>query len=968
MIFYQKDKETVLQELQTSEEGLSSSEAEYRLEQNGKNKLDDPPKKSIARRFLEQLIDPMIIVLLVAAVISAIVDIVNKEFPASVFIILFVVILNSVLGVLQESKAEKAIEALKQMTSSTSKVLRDGKISVIKSEDLVKGDVIVLEAGDAVPADCRLIEAVSLKCEEAALTGESVPVDKHVAIPVKALSGDVPLGDRTNMVYSGSTVAYGRGKAVVCEVGMKTEMGKIANAITEVVEEKTPLQQKLAQLSKILTWGVMAICAIIFVVGLIKAGSFDFTNVILPTFMVAVSLAVAAVPEGLVAVVTIVLSMGVTKMAKREAVIRKLTAVETLGCTQVICSDKTGTLTQNKMTVVEDFTTNKELLAMAMAMCSDAEVGDDGEAFGEPTECALVNYASSMGLNKNKLKAEQPRVAEVPFDSMRKMMTTIHDADGKYIQYTKGAPDEILKRCSFILTKDGLMEMDDRVRNAVLQKNKAFADKALRVLGAAYRMHRFVPTEDMCNSEELERDMIFIGLCGMIDPVRPEVKDAIISCRGAGIRPIMITGDHKDTAVAIAKELGIIKDESEAITGAELDTYTDEEFEKVVDKISVYARVQPEHKVRIVTALKKKGNITAMTGDGVNDAPSIKAADIGVGMGITGTDVTKNVADMVLGDDNFATIVYAVEEGRKIYSNIRKTIQFLLSSNISEVMTIFIATMFGFTILKAPHLLWINLITDSLPALALGMEAGEKDVMKQKPRSTKDGIFAGGVGFDLLYQGLIITLLTLAAYFIGAGIEFGAGFDITQTSSHGITMAFLTMSMAEIFHSFNMRSQRKSIFSLEKFNFYLLGAMILAIVLTTAVIEIPFLANLFEFTELGFVEYLVGMVLALLIIPIVELVKYIQRLIAKKQSLKSDFISEEPVSEDEENEFSDMDDDELNKSLTFEVKKQPKEKTKASNNQSEQDDYEPVFEVTSEGQKIDFSTTEEEKKDDTENE
>ena len=611
---------------------------------------------------------------------------------------------------------------------------------------------------------------------------------------------------------------------------------------------------------------------------------------------------------------------------------------------------------------------HKELLAMAMAMCSDAEVGDDGEAFGEPTECALVNYASSMGLNKNKLKAEQPRVAEVPFDSMRKMMTTIHDADGKYIQYTKGAPDEILKRCSFILTKDGLMEMDDRVRNAVLQKNKAFADKALRVLGAAYRMHRFVPTEDMCNSEELERDMIFIGLCGMIDPVRPEVKDAIISCRGAGIRPIMITGDHKDTAVAIAKELGIIKDESEAITGAELDTYTDEEFEKVVDKISVYARVQPEHKVRIVTALKKKGNITEMTGDGVNDAPSIKAADIGVGMGITGTDVTKNVADMVLGDDNFATIVYAVEEGRKIYSNIRKTIQFLLSSNISEVMTIFIATMFGFTILKAPHLLWINLITDSLPALALGMEAGEKDVMKQKPRSTKDGIFAGGVGFDLLYQGLIITLLTLAAYFIGAGIEFGTGFDITQTSSHGITMAFLTMSMAEIFHSFNMRSQRKSIFSLEKFNFYLLGAMILAIVLTTAVIEIPFLANLFEFTELGFVEYLVGMVLALLIIPIVELVKYIQRLIAKKQSLKSDFISEEPVSEDEENEFSDMDDDELNKSLTFEVKKVTENKDNVTKEKKIIEDYEPVFEITSEGQKIDFSTTEEEKKDDTENE
>ena len=952
MFFYQKNKETVLEELQSNEEGLSNSEAEYRLAQNGKNKLDDPPQKSLLKRFLEQLIDPMIIVLLVAAVISAVVDIINKEFPASVFIILFVVILNSILGVIQESKAEKAIDALKQMTSSTSKVIRDGKQIVVKSEDLVVGDVIVLEAGDAVPADCRLLESNSLKCEEAALTGESVPVDKHVAIPAKALSGEIPLGDRTNMVYSGSTVSYGRGKAVVCEVGMKTEMGKIANAITEVAEEKTPLQQKLAQLSKILTWGVMAICVIIFIVGLIKAGSLDFTQVILPTFMVAVSLAVAAVPEGLVAVVTIVLSIGVTKMAKRQAVIRKLTAVETLGCTQVICSDKTGTLTQNKMTVVDDFTTNKELLAMAMALCSDTEIGDNGEAVGEPTECALVNYATSLGLNKNNLKFEQPRVAEVPFDSMRKMMTTIHNADGKIIQFTKGAPDEILKRCKYILTKDGLMEMTDRVRMAVLSKNKSFADKALRVLGAAYKMLKTVPTEEMCTSEILEKDMIFIGLCGMIDPVRPEVKDSIISCKVAGIRPIMITGDHKDTAVAIAKELGIIKDESEAVTGADLDKLTEEEFDKAVEKYSVYARVQPEHKVRIVNAWKKKGNVTAMTGDGVNDAPSIKAADIGVGMGITGTDVTKNVADMVLGDDNFATIIYAVEEGRKIYSNIRKTIQFLLSSNISEVMTIFTATMLGFTILKAPHLLWINLITDSLPALALGMEAGEKDVMKQKPRSKTDGIFAGGVGFDLLYQGLIITILTIAAYLVGATIEYGPGFDITQTSSHGITMAFLTMSMAEIFHSFNMRSQRKSIFSLEKFNFYLLGAMGLAIVLTTAVIEIPFLANLFDFTELGFTEYAVGMLLAVLIIPIVELIKYIQRLITNKKN--KDTSAQEPEQEeeieDEDNEFSDMNDEELNERLS--------EQQEPENDE----EYEPKFEVTNEGAKVDFNRLNEKEK------
>lgn len=968
MIFYQKDTKTVLEELQSTEEGLSNSEAEYRLEQNGKNKLDDPPKKSLAKRFLEQLIDPMIIVLLVAAVISAVVDIVNHEFPASVFIILFVVVLNSILGVLQESKAEKAIEALKQMTSSTSKVLRDGKQTVVKSEDLVVGDVIILEAGDAVPADCRLLEANSLKCEEAALTGESVPVDKHVMIPVKAMTEEIPLGDRTNMVYSGSTVSYGRGKAVVCEVGMRTEMGKIANAITQVEEEKTPLQQKLAQLSKILTWGVMAICVIIFIVGLIKAGSFDFTQVILPTFMVAVSLAVAAVPEGLVAVVTIVLSIGVTRMAKREAVIRKLTAVETLGCTQVICSDKTGTLTQNKMTVVEDFTTNKELLAMAMALCSDAEIGEDGDAVGEPTECALVNYASSMGLNKDNMKLEQPRIGEVPFDSMRKMMTTIHNSDGKIVQYTKGAPDELLKRCRYILTKDGLMEMTDRVRYAVLSKNKAFADKALRVLGAAFRILKTAPSEEMCTSEELEKDLVFIGLCGMIDPVRPEVKDAIVSCKGAGIRPIMITGDHKDTAVAIAKELGIIKDESEAITGADLDKMSDKEFEKAVEKYSVYARVQPEHKVKIVNAWKKKGNVTAMTGDGVNDAPSIKAADIGIGMGITGTDVTKNVADMVLGDDNFATIIYAVEEGRKIYSNIRKTIQFLLSSNISEVMTIFTATMLGFTVLKAPHLLWINLITDSLPALALGMEAGEKDVMKQKPRSKKDGIFAGGVGFDLLYQGLIITALTLIAYFIGAHIEYGANFSLTQTSSHGITMAFLTMSMSEIFHSFNMRSQRKSIFSLEKLNLWLLGAMGLAIVLTTAVIEVPFLARLFDFTELGFSEYAIGMTLALIIIPIVELIKYIQRLVTSKKE-KTDSSEDVSTEVEEHNEFADMDDEELNSHLTF--KNEPKSSSKKQDSdvkeESEEVDDEPFFEVTNEGQKIDFSSMTVNKKTDSEN-
>lgn len=890
MKHYLQSEKEVISALETTENGLTSAEAERRLAENGRNRLAEGKKVGIVKRFFMQLADPMIIILIVAAVISAVIAVIEKETPTDVFIIMFVVILNAVLGVIQESKAEKAIEALKEMTAATSKVLRDGKMVTVKSEELVVGDVIILEAGDAVPADARIIESNSLKCEEAALTGESVPSEKHDVVLRAGENGDVPLGDRANMVYMGSTVVYGRGKAVITATGMETEMGKIATALSNVVEEKTPLQVKLSQLSKILTWLVLGICVFIFAFNVIRSGDFGIES-LLDTFIVAVSLAVAAIPEGLAAVVTIVLSMGVTKMSKRSAVIRKLTAVETLGCTEVICSDKTGTLTQNKMTVTDFRSANKELLATAMTLCSDAEPDESGNAVGEPTECALVNFATKSGILKPEVSVKQPRIGEVPFDSMRKMMTTVHKtSDGKIIQYTKGAPDELLRRCTKIITENGIEPLTDKKRAEILAQNKEMADKALRVLAAACRMHDSEPAE--YTSEALERDLIFVGLCGMIDPVRPEVLDAIKACKTAGIRPIMITGDHKDTAVAIALELGIITDPSQAITGAELDSLSDEEFERAVDYYSVYARVQPEHKVKIVSAWKKRGKITAMTGDGVNDAPSIKTADIGIGMGITGTDVTKNVADMILADDNFATIVYAVEEGRKIYSNIRKAIQFLLSSNMSEVITIFTASIFGFTILRAPHLLWINLITDCFPALALGIEPGEKDVMHQKPRAKNEGIFAGGLGFDLVYQGILVTILTLAAYFIGyvtsgGELTIAALADASlfaDAKACGITMAFLTMSMAEIFHSYNMRSQRHSIFTLGTHNFVLFGAMIAALALTTAVIEIPFLADMFDFAPLDFEHYAIALGLSIIVIPVVELVKLIQRTVAKKKA------------------------------------------------------------------------------------
>ncbi len=875
---YCEEKEAVLAELDSSENGLSSAEAQKRLEAHGKNKLKEPAKESLIKRFFGQMADPMIIILLVAAAISGVLAVMQGESFADVIIILAVVVVNAVLGVYQENKAEKAIEALQEMSAATSKVLRDGKLVTIHSEELVPGDVILLEAGDAIPADGRLLTSASLKIEEAALTGESVPVLKFIdAINLVDETKDVTLGDRKNMVYMGSTVVYGRGTAVITATGMDTEMGKIADALATAEEGQTPLQIKMSQLSKILTWLVLGICALVFVVQLLRAGGFT-VEVVLDSFMIAVSLAVAAIPEGLVAVVTMVLSIGVTNMSKRNAIIRKLTAVETLGCAQIICSDKTGTLTQNKMTVVDYFGTDEKKLASAMALCSDAELDESGKVTGEPTEAALVAWANKLGADKTTLKARFLRCGEAPFDSTRKLMSTVHVNGSGCIQYTKGAPDVLIGKCAYYIDSDGRrVPMTDEYRAEILRANKAMADRALRVLACAERVWDAKPVN--FEPETLEQELCFMGLCGMIDPVRPEVVDAIAECREAGIRPIMITGDHIDTAVAIAKELGILTDGSEAITGAQLNEMSDEEFEQEFKNISVYARVQPEHKTRIVNAWRKAGYVTAMTGDGVNDAPSIKSADIGVGMGITGTDVTKNAADMVLADDNFATIVGAVEEGRRVYGNIRKAIQFLLGSNMSEVLSIFFATILGFTILEPVHLLWINLVTDCFPALALGMEKAEPDVMRRRPRDAKAGIFAGGMGFDIAYQGLLVTLLIMVSYFVGHFIETGV-WEITN-SADGTTMAFLTMSMAEIFHSFNMRSQRGSIFTLGTHNRALVFAAIGSLIATTLVCEVPFLANAFDFTAVDFNEYLIAIALGACIIPLVELVKLIQRKIGK---------------------------------------------------------------------------------------
>ena len=880
----------VLAELSTSAtDGLSADEAAKRLAADGPNKLKEQPKTPMWIRFFQQMADPMVIMLLVAAVISAVTGAIQGEIDfADVAIILTVVIINSALGVIQEAKSEEALAALQEMSAAQSKVIRDGKLVSLHSSELVRGDVVLLEAGDSVPADCRILESATMKIEEAALTGESVPVEKHAE--AIALEGDdVALGDRKNMCYMGSTVVYGRGRAVVVATGMDTEMGKIAGALNEATEELTPLQVKLDELSHILTKMVVAICVVIFVVDVLRHGFGNMAaepSLLLNTFMVAVSLAVAAIPEGLVAVVTIVLSLGVTKMAKRQAIIRNLSAVETLGCTQVICSDKTGTLTQNKMTVVRhELAAPEEKFLSGMALCSDARWdAEAGEAVGEPTECALVNDAGKAGLTG--LAEEHPRVGEAPFDSGRKMMSVVVETlDDEYEQYTKGAPDVVLGLCTHIYEDGRVVPMTEERRTELIAANKAMADQALRVLALACR--HYVEKPAVFAAEALEHDLTFCGLSGMIDPERPEVAAAIDEAHTAGIRTVMITGDHIDTAVAIAKNLGIIADRSQAITGAELDRMGDEELDARIEDFGVYARVQPEHKTRIVEAWKRRDMIVAMTGDGVNDAPSIKRANIGVGMGITGTDVTKNVADMVLADDNFATIISACEEGRRIYDNIRKVIQFLLSANLAEVFSVFIATLVGFTIFQPVQLLWVNLVTDCFPALALGMEDAEGDIMRRKPRKASDGVFAGHMGMDCIVQGIAITLLVLASFFVGVYFDMGyiniADMVAGTADEEGVMMAFITLNMVEIFHCFNMRSRRASLFTMKKQNWWLWGSAAMALVLTVIVTDVPALAQMFfGNVTLEPRGVICALLIALLIIPIVEVYKAIMRHVEKE--------------------------------------------------------------------------------------
>lgn len=911
MKYYLEEFEDVLGSLNTGNEGLSPDEARRRQDEYGANKLVEKQKESLAKKFLREICEPMTIVLIIAAIISAVTAVFSHEGFADVFIILTVVIVNAVLGVYQESKAESAIAALQEIAAATSKVVRGGEVMVIPSAELVPGDIITLEAGDAVPADSRIIEAASLKVEEAALTGESVPSEK-IADKLSLGGGtDIPLGDRANMIYMGSSVQYGRCRAVVVGTGMNTEMGKIADQLSQAGDEETPLQMKLTELSKILSIMVLVICGVIFAINIVRnlvTGQGLTGEFFINTFMVAISLAVAAIPEGLAAVVTVLLSIGVTHMSKNHAIIRRLTAVETLGCTEIICSDKTGTLTQNRMTVVEHVTITDgnvevaksddgqllpddglsddgRILIMGMALCSDAEWEKD-KAVGEATECALVTDAAKNGMPKQVLKDNYERVGEAPFDSLRKMMTTIHtDPEGGYVQFTKGAPDCVLDVCTKYIMDGEVHELTPEVLSRIKKANKGMADRALRVLALGYKKYTSVPEDQ--SPESVETELVYVGLCGMIDPIRPEVKVAIGQCREAGIRPVMITGDHRDTAVAIARELGILEGTLEdgtpvtyeALTGAELEELSDEYFMEHVGDYSVYARVQPEHKVRIVNAWKEKGRVTAMTGDGVNDAPSIKSADIGVGMGITGTDVTKNVADMILTDDNFATIVAAVAEGRRIYDNIRKAIQFLLSSNLAEVIAIFIATLMNFTILKPAHLLWINLITDCFPAIGLGMEEAESDTMTQAPRKKTDGIFSGGLGVDVIFQGTVIAVLTVVSYLTGHYLEMGSWH--IETSSDGMTMAFLTLSLMEIFHSFNLRSRRASLLSIKKQNKTLWLTLVFSLILTVSILYIPALRTLFSFSYIDGREFAVAAGIAFLIIPIVEIAKLIQRAIEK---------------------------------------------------------------------------------------
>jgi len=882
-LFHHLSKEETLSQLETTEQGLSSEEAAKRLQRDGKNALKEPERKSLLAKFFEQFKDMMIIVLLVAAAISAIISVAEGE-PSELIeagIILLIVVINAVIGLVQSNKAEAAMDALKNMNRPYAKVLRDGAPVRIPGEELVVGDVVLLEAGDTVPADLRLLETASLQIEESALTGESVPSDKNAdGTPAE----NAPLGDRLTMAYSGSAVTYGRGKGVVTHVGMQTEIGKIAEMLTGEDAQTSPLQNQLGKTAKLLSILVLGIAVVIFAVNIIRAlGAGGFTiAVFTEAFMTAVAIAVAAIPEGLPATVTIVLALGVERMSERRAIIRNLPSVETLGCCEVICSDKTGTLTVNRMTVkglytMETAYTDSEGLATAdtlllrrtLALCNDTAEGkgeDDGhlKLYGDPTETALVQYYIDGGGVYAALTEAHPRVDEVPFDSRRKCMSTVNMTEGKRVLYAKGAPDMLLDRCTKIATKAGVRPLTDTDRENILSANRKMAEKALRVLAAAVR-------EDLPqDAKHYEEDLTFVGLVGMIDPPRPEVTEAVRVCREAGMRPMMITGDHIDTAIAIAKEIGIMQEGDKAMTGAEMDRLSDDELIAIMPSCAVFARVSPENKVRIVRTHQALGKIVAMTGDGVNDAPSIKTADIGIGMGITGTDVSKGAADMVLADDNFATIVGAVEEGRKIYANIQKALQFLLSANIAEVLCLFVVSVFfGGQFLTPIMILWINLITDSLPALALGMEQAEQDVMKQKPRKSSGSLFAGKVGIRILVQGVMQTLPVLTAYFLGKHLFSG--------EAAGITMAFLTLASIQLLHAYNMRALSHSLFSRPLLSNKMMNvAFVLGVALLGLVFAVPALRTLFGAVALTWKETLVSLLCALFIIPAVEVQKLVE--------------------------------------------------------------------------------------------
>ena len=883
-LFYTQTEEQVLSALNTSKEGLTTVEAQKRIAEYGRNELDEGEKRGIIAKFIDQFKDLMIIILLVAAALSVITE--GTEGLTDAIIILAVVVLNAAFGVYQEGQAEAAIAALKNMSSPLARVRRDGHVIEVDSKELVPGDIVLLEAGDIVPADMRLLEAASLKIEEAALTGESVPVEKDLSATV---AEDAGIGDRVNMGYQNSNVTYGRGSGVITNTGMYTEVGKIADMLANADETDTPLKQNLNQLSKVLTYLVVGIAVVTFIVGILRRDAgVSFGEAALENLMTAVALAVAAIPEGLPAIVTIVLSMGTTTLAKRNSIVRKLPAVETLGSTEIIASDKTGTLTMNQMTVEKVYTNGKLQSSAAdisadnntlrvMNFANDTKVDPNGKLIGDPTETALVQFGLDHNFDVREVLQAEPRVAELPFDSDRKLMSTIHkQADGSYFVAVKGAPDQLLKRVTQIEENGQIRAITDADKEAILATNKDLAKQALRVLMMAYKTVTEVPTLE---TEIVEADLVFSGLVGMIDPERPEAAQAVAVAKEAGIRPIMITGDHQDTAEAIAKRLGIIDlndTEDHVFTGAELNELSDEEFQKVFKQYSVYARVSPEHKVRIVKAWQNEGKVVAMTGDGVNDAPSLKTADIGIGMGITGTEVSKGASDMVLADDNFATIIVAVEEGRKVFSNIQKSIQYLLSANMAEVFTIFFATLFGWDVLEPVHLLWINLVTDTLPAIALGVEPAEPGVMTHKPRGRKSNFFDGGVMGAIIYQGIFQTILVLGVY--GFALLFPEHTSNHDIHADALTMAFATLGLIQLVHAFNVKSVYQSIFKVGLFRNRLFNWSIpVAFLLLMATIVIPGFNDLFHVSHLSLTQWGTVVVGSLLMVVLVEIVKAVQR-------------------------------------------------------------------------------------------